>query len=231
MARKQKGDYPAPRFTVGSLNQLLEMRLAMMDEGDMDSLAAAVGRIGDRYSVRNRMIMWAQMPDVTEVMGLTFWRKERGRRVRKGSKGLAYLAQRSKSKAEKERAAEAAGMDPEQAAKGKAMAGVCVRYVFDISQTSPIAPCNWCGAGENEDCMPDCTAEGPLRDVHELAEPYDVDELAELIQDIQEKAARRAGADGAGDLKDGQEDEEVEGAAALRPRGRKGRGGVLTIEA
>lgn len=204
---KKRRTQPEPRYTVGSLNRLLDMRLATMEDGDLESLAAFVGRLGDRYSVRNRMRMWAQDPNATVVMGYKYW-PEHGRHVRKGATGIAYLARRSRSKEEKERAAEAAGMDPRKAAERDEMAGVCVRYAFDISQTVPIEACDECGSGPDEECAPTCSTVDPLRDEAELADPYDVDELAGEVEAIKERAAQRARMDSHDAADEDQEHEQ-----------------------
>lgn len=88
-----------------------------------DEVAALAAILGN-YSMRNAALIWAQCPDASAVAGFHDWRKA-GRVVRKGEKGLAILAPMARKR--------------EDGEEGTALAGFRVVYVFDVSQTEPLA--------------------------------------------------------------------------------------------
>lgn len=206
---KKTGDKPAPRFRVSDLNALLDLALPQMEPEDMAAAAVAITAIGDRYSARNRLIMWIQRPEVRHVAGIHEWRR-RGRKVRKGEKGIAFLAPVKKaalrntttvSETEHVEQDTAAGTAGESTGAGpRQVTGVCVRYVFDISQTEPAQACEDCGSQPGHECNPTCPAT-----LGETAPPgqtsgatVTADDVAELVTELQEQAeqaaARRADA-------------------------------------
>jgi len=85
-----------------------------------------------KYSFRNRMLIWLQKRDATNVASATDWRKKFGRIIKKGEKGIAILAPRIKK--EKEIVDHISGQINIE--KGKTY--FKYEYVFDISQTQPI---------------------------------------------------------------------------------------------
>lgn len=88
--------------------------------GEVAALAAILGN----YSMRNAALVWSQCPDASAVAGFHDWRKA-GRVVRKGEKGIAILAPMARKR--------------EDGSEGSELAGFRVVYVFDVSQTDPIA--------------------------------------------------------------------------------------------
>ncbi|MEU8310451.1 hypothetical protein AB0C84_43495 [Actinomadura sp. NPDC048955] len=118
------------RFTVPSLNALAELAATQITDEQTTAFAQAAARIGDRYTLRNRFLMWLQDPDLTQVAGYEEWRK-RGRKVKDdGSavgKGLAFIAAITRPP------------KPGENANGRRPAkGMRVSYVFDIAHTEPL---------------------------------------------------------------------------------------------
>jgi hypothetical protein len=89
----------------------------------MDPSVADGHALLDHYSLRNVLLILAQMPDATVCAGFHAWRAA-GRTVRKGSKGLAILAPMTVP----------SGEDGEP---GRTFFRVV--YVFDVSQTDVLA--------------------------------------------------------------------------------------------
>ena len=86
---------------------------------EVSRLAAVLGN----YSMRNAALVWTQCPDASAVAGFHDWRKA-GRVVKKGQKGIAILAPMARKDAEKDTTI---------------LSGFRVVYVFDVSQTEPLA--------------------------------------------------------------------------------------------
>jgi protein-L-isoaspartate O-methyltransferase len=92
----------------------------------------------DRYSLRNLLLILQQCPVASDVAGFVEW-QERGRQVREGEEGLLILAPRTRKAP-----ADGADREPEPGEDTvRKMAGVKVTSVFDISQTDPIAGCEF----------------------------------------------------------------------------------------
>lgn len=172
------------RFTVADLNSLAELTAAMITPEQMEQFAVAAARIGEDYSLRNRFLMWAQNPDVACVAGFHAW-KDRGRKVRKGGRGLAILAPVTR-KAKDAESGEGEGGNGEQgpADAPRRMVGVRVTYVFDIAQTEPIEACPKCPAGPGQGCEATaCTSAGRGELTASGARPTS-EEIAELLTDL-----------------------------------------------
>lgn len=205
-------DAMAARPKVSDLNALLELRVTTAGPEGAEEAAAYVERMDPGYSVRNRMLWWAQRPDATEIHSLLGW-NERGRRARKASPRVYYLAPRRKSK------------DERVTENDDGIKGVCVRPAWNVTETCPIAPCPVCGAGEWEECTPDCTEAASLAaaSATEAAGLALLAEVQAVIDDTKRRAAERAAGGNAqpGQGTTRQEDQEP---------GRKP-GGRLVIEA
>lgn len=195
---KKTDDRPAPRFRVSDLNAMLDLALSQMGEEGMAAAAVAITSIGGRYSPRNRMIMFVQRPEVRTVAGIHEWRR-RGRKVRKGEKGIAFLApvkRKPTSQADHgEQGQDSAPGDtaPDTGEKVRKVSGVCVRYVFDLAQTDPLGGCDDCGSEPGKECDPFCpaglgTTEWP--DAYSLE--FDAEDVAALVEEIQEQAEQAA---------------------------------------
>lgn len=173
------------RYTVSDLNALAELAAAMISPEQLEEFAQAAAAIGDDYTLRNRFLMWVQDSSVRSVAGFHAW-KDRGRKVRKGGRGIAILAPVTARKKD----ADTGASDSAPAKQGQGEAGtdeqarrvvaVRVTYVFDISQTEPTGECAECGAEAGQECD-GCTSDDrssiPL---HETAPPT-AEELAELL--------------------------------------------------
>jgi antirestriction protein ArdC len=81
-----------------------------------------------RYSFNNRMLIWLQRPDASQVAGFQTW-KSLGRHVTKGEKGIAILAPVAFRRAAEQGAGEEEGEQETVAVGFRAV------HVFDISQT------------------------------------------------------------------------------------------------
>ena len=112
-----------------------------------DKLAAAVTELSEsggwlrmlevgarfhRYSPNNVLLIMIQRPDATRVAGYTKWKREFGRQVRKGEKGIAIYAPIEKRAG--------ASQDPPEVPEAererqRLLRGFRVTHVFDISQT------------------------------------------------------------------------------------------------
>lgn len=86
-----------------------------------------------RYSLRNLILIGMQYPSATDVAGFKQWVK-RGRRVRKGERGIAILAPSSRVKRDK------ATGEPVLDSDGNEQRVHWYRtvYVFDIAQTDEL---------------------------------------------------------------------------------------------
>ncbi len=82
------------------------------------------------YSLNNTMLIAMQMPEATRVASYRSWKRDFGRHVRKGERGIEILVPMVvKSKNEEDEATE------EDTPKRKKLAGFRVGHVFDVSQT------------------------------------------------------------------------------------------------
>jgi hypothetical protein len=81
------------------------------------------------YSFNNRMLIWLQRPEASQVAGFQTW-KALGRHVKKGEKGIGILAPVAFRK-------EADGDADEEEAGESVAVGFRVVYVFDLSQATP----------------------------------------------------------------------------------------------
>jgi hypothetical protein len=123
-------------LTVPDLNALAELAAPQMTPDQIEQFAGFAAKIGDRYSLRNRFLLWLQAPDASHVEGFRAW-QAMGRQVRKGGKGIAFLAPLTR-KAKTEAGAAVDGQAQTQApevGQQRVVYGVRVAYVFDISQT------------------------------------------------------------------------------------------------
>jgi hypothetical protein len=112
-------------------------RLKQFADSTSPAAQAAYEARFDHYSPRNAMLIVMQMPDATVVRGFHAW-KDEGRRVRKGEHGIQILAPAGSSgtKADEEAAANA---QPGETFATKERHYFRITYVFDLSQTEPIA--------------------------------------------------------------------------------------------
>lgn len=133
---------PKTKKTVAErIAQVVELRdkLAAYKDGLSDEQIALITSRLDGYSERNALLIAMQCPTATDVSGFAAW-KDRGRRVRKGEKGIEILAPAGMyvDKAEGQvQPAETTGQDG-QSAEGKARPRFRIAYVFDIAQTDPL---------------------------------------------------------------------------------------------
>lgn len=110
------------------------------------------------YSFPNLMLIWSQSPNASTVAGFGKWRKEFGRQVQKGERGIKIIGGRMKKDIETN---EDTGEEEETR---KTVFFPCT--VFDISQTEPI--------------------DGEARDIPELAHKLtgdDPDGITEAVAD------------------------------------------------
>lgn len=129
----------APRFTPADLNAMAELAIREMTDEAMAEFETVIARVGvgPGRSLRNVFLMWLQDPDVSCVMGFNAW-KEHGRKVRKGGKGLAIIAPLTRKA--KTTDGDTGRSTPEKTGEPakRAMFGVKVVYVFDVTSTEPI---------------------------------------------------------------------------------------------
>lgn len=171
------------RYTVADLNNLAELSAATMTPEQMEAFAVAAASIGDTYTLRNRFLMWVQNPNVTRVAGFHAW-KDRGRKVRKGARGLAILAPVTRKKKDTDNNADDADSGRTDEDAPRKVVAVRVTYVFDRSQTEPIEACTDHDATPGQEC-PNCADAGESAP----AGPRPTaDELAELLADLTEAA-------------------------------------------
>lgn len=96
-----------------------------------------------RYSVNNSILIHMQKPNATKVAGYNKWKKEFGRQVSKGEKGIMILAPRTYSNSKYVDKRDSKGnvvknSDGNPVKEKKVSSGVYFRpaYVFDVSQTT-----------------------------------------------------------------------------------------------
>lgn len=82
------------------------------------------------YSLNNLVLIWSQFPDATHVAGYGKWRKEFGRQVTKGQRGIKIIGGR------KAKVTETNPDTGEEEEKDAVRFFPCT--VFDISQTEPV---------------------------------------------------------------------------------------------
>lgn len=113
--------------SIQEMMDLLEKGLASInDSKDYQNYLRVMARF-PRYSMRNTMLIYTQMPDATLVAGYSTWKNAFHRHVRKGEKGIRIFAPYSYVKKEQD---EKTG----QMIK-KTLKGFRPVFVFDYSQT------------------------------------------------------------------------------------------------
>jgi len=87
-----------------------------------------------KYSLNNQLLIYAQRPEATKVLGFHSWLKA-GYSVRKGEKGIAiYAPMRFRT----DTADAGNGTSPSNTTDGNTHLGFRVAYVFDITQVQPL---------------------------------------------------------------------------------------------
>jgi antirestriction protein ArdC len=120
----------AARTSIDTLLTTLKERLAQPGQSLLP-LLGAMSRF-TKYSLANQMLIFAQRPDATCVMGYRAWNKA-GYQVRKGEHGIAIYAPMLFTKRHD---ADDSGTSDEAAAP---RLGYRVAYVFDVAQVDAIA--------------------------------------------------------------------------------------------
>ena len=82
-----------------------------------------------RYSFNNRLLIWMQRPEATQVAGFQSW-KQLGRHVKKGEKGIAILAPIAFK-----REMDLGPTQSTESAEDRTVVGFRVVHVFDVGQT------------------------------------------------------------------------------------------------
>lgn len=86
------------------------------------------------YSIRNIMLIKAERPDATYVAGYQAWKKEFGRHVKKGEKGIPIIAWAPTSRYTEETVKNENGKEETKLVK-TTVPNYRVVYVYDVSQT------------------------------------------------------------------------------------------------
>lgn len=120
------------------LIQELRDKLTTYQGGLSEEQIALICARFDGYSERNALLIAMQRPGATDVSGFKAW-IERGRRVRKGEKGIQILAPAG-AYADKAEGQVQPAETPQQGGKQEEKKRLRFRltYVFDIAQTDPI---------------------------------------------------------------------------------------------
>ncbi|MCJ7451284.1 MAG: ArdC family protein, partial [Steroidobacteraceae bacterium] len=112
------------RNTIDALLETLKERLAAPG-ASLLPLLTTMSRFS-KYSLWNQMLIFAQRPDATHVMGYRAWNKA-GYQVRKGEHGIALYAPMLFKTRD-------SASDPDDANTTTPRLGFRVAYVFDVSQ-------------------------------------------------------------------------------------------------
>jgi len=107
--------------------RLMEGVKQVLDSGEFQDFLAFTAKFR-KYSFANTVLIWSQKPDATYVAGMKTW-NSLGRKVKKGSKGIAIFAPMigKKRRNEEEKSKEAE--------EEKTLVGFRAVYVWDVSQT------------------------------------------------------------------------------------------------
>lgn len=122
--RKTKRTAEERKAQVMALND----QLKAYKDGLNDQRIAQITARYDGYSERNALLIAMQRPTATDVSGFKTW-QTRGRKVRKGEKGIAIFAPMEFTETNDD------GND-------ELYRRFRVTYVFDIAQTDPLSPEN-----------------------------------------------------------------------------------------
>lgn len=87
-----------------------------------------------RYSLNNQILIWIQKPDATAVAGMTKWKDEFGRTLKKGAKGIQIFVPKFGGK----RKSDSDPQTDEHVDEIKSVTGFMLRPVYDVSDTEPI---------------------------------------------------------------------------------------------
>lgn len=156
---------PAPRMTAADLATLIELAAGTATPDDLERFRQLAARIGDRYSLTNRLAIWAQAPHATEVHGIHEWRRH-GRRVARGQRGIGIFAPITERRTDNQEQQEQQDDTVSRVLRYR------VAYVWDITQTLPLD----CTCPTTCTCpLPAPPPPGPLPnldDVHALVDAY-----------------------------------------------------------
>lgn len=156
---------PAPRMTAADLATLIELAAGTATPDDLERFRQLAARIGDRYSLTNRLAIWAQAPHATEVHGIHEWRRH-GRRVARGQRGIGIFAPITERRTDNQEQQEQQDDTVSRVRRYR------VAYVWDITQTRPLD----CTCPTTCTCpLPAPPPPGPLPnldDVHALVDAY-----------------------------------------------------------
>ena len=122
---------------VAELSQQLKAYAESLDPAQQAEYAARF----DHYSPRNALLIVMQRPDATVVRGFRAWREE-GRKVRKGEHGIQILAPAGQIEIDDGGGSRRVQQDdqPHEVGSDSIRRLFRLAYVFDISQTEPLAP-------------------------------------------------------------------------------------------
>lgn len=167
---KNKKKKPAPRMTAAQLADLIELAAGTATPDDLERFRQLAARIGDRYSLTNRLAIWAQAPHATEVHGIHEWRRH-GRRVARGQRGIGIFAPIIERRTDNQEQQEQQEQQDDTVSRVRRYR---VAYVWDITQTRPLD----CTCPPTSSCtcpLPAPPPPGPLPnldDVHALVDAY-----------------------------------------------------------
>ncbi|WP_345432136.1 ArdC-like ssDNA-binding domain-containing protein [Actinoallomurus vinaceus] len=115
---------------------MAELKAAMMSPEETEHFTHFAAMLGEKYSLRNRFLIWIQRPTATHVAAKSTWSDDYGRRISGGKGcGIAIVAPLTR-KADKEEGGPK-GKDEPQKKDEREIWGVKVTYVYDIADTSP----------------------------------------------------------------------------------------------
>lgn len=86
------------------------------------------------YSIRNIMLIKSERPDATYVAGYQTWKREFGRHVKEGERGIPILAWAPKTRHKEEKVINEKGQEETKLVK-ETVPNFQVVYVYDVSQT------------------------------------------------------------------------------------------------
>lgn len=131
MTRKPDTDFPTREERLKAATDRLEAGIGALFTSDRYATYLQAMSKFHRYSYGNVLMILLQCPHASQVAGFHTWKKEFGRTVKKGAKGIQILFPCTYTKREEQ---ENTDPDSEQSGK-KTVTGYKVGYVFDVSQT------------------------------------------------------------------------------------------------